>query len=82
MIKLFNLYTFCNTHSDDFDLSGIWETVAVRGFDTSDPKWELERRYSTTVESPVGQTIFLPTVVMEKFARRIRRSALDGEALT
>lgn len=71
MIKLLSLYTFGNTHSDDFDLSGIWETVAVRDFDTSSPKWELQRRYSTAVDSTVGQTIFLPSVVMEKFARRV-----------
>ena len=77
-IRLLALYTFGNTQSTE-DLSGIWETVAVRGLDSGKVTWELIRRYSVAVESPVGAKISLPDFAMNLFAKRIDRIALQGE---
>lgn len=79
MIKLLTLYTFNDTKSSE-DLSGIWETVGVRDIGAT-PQWDLVRRYSTALESPVGTKLTLPGKVLEMFAKRINRLVLTGEPI-
>lgn len=81
MIKLLALYTFGTTQGT-IDLSGIWETVAVRGMDSYSPEWELRRVLSIAIESPVGETMKLPARLLHMFAKKIDRTALAGTPIT
>ncbi len=79
MIKLLHLYNFGDiSNSDNFDYSGLWETVGVKGFSTSTPTWTLRRAASFTVGGKVGEKIEIPQVIIEMFGSCVNRSSLKG----
>lgn len=78
-IKLLQFYSFPDVKGT-LDLSGIWETVGVKNFGMSNESWEMVRRFSSSIDSPVGDKEELPVFVFVKYCHKIERRALFGDA--
>ena len=76
MVKLLHLYRLNIADSNNFDYSGIWETISVTGLPDY-PMWKLNRIASFSNAS-VGETLELPQFIIERYGYAIDRVALVG----
>ena len=82
MIKLLHLYRFNGlTDSEGFDYSGLWETVGVVDMESKHPIWSI-RRVASFTKSPVGEQTDIPQILLESYANKVDRAALQGVPVT
>jgi hypothetical protein len=77
-IKLLRYYTFPHVEGT-LDLSGIWETVGVRGLCSDSPVWKVVRRFTYRDNAPLDRVEELPEFIFQHYAFEVSMKNIFGE---